>query len=100
LVNQISQCASGKSISVFPARQDKIYCVVYISSPQPVTLKANWYANNKLIRTDSMSVKDFGVFFIERDENGLFPEGKYRIDIYLYDFSEPVKTIEFTINKN
>lgn len=85
------------NITEFSEIQPRIYCVVTVTSPKPIVLTAKWYHEGKMIREDRAVVEKTVVFYIQPMEGSFLSRGDYKIDLYLYDFPNDLRTINFSV---
>jgi hypothetical protein len=83
-------------------QDDTFYCIVDLANaPDDTTIKASWTAvevegvdPNTFIDEAVLSTGDSKVHF-DLSNNGLWPVGKYKVDLYLNDELE--RTLEFSV---
>jgi len=88
--------------SVF-AQDQTFYCIVELANaPEDTKLKAVWTAvevegedPNLLIDEAEITAGDQNAFTFDLANNGLWPIGKYKVDLYLND--ELDRTLEFEV---
>lgn len=74
-----------------------MYCVVKMSAPKPIPVVVRWYYQETLIGEESQTIDRTGVWWIRRTERPSFPEGPYRVEVYLYGYL--VRTAHFTVGQ-
>lgn len=92
--------AQGKpidNVTHFASTVGRIYCVVTIDAPKPVQVGARWYYNNTLIYDQAITVDKSGYMALYRKDGTPFPEGQYRVEIYLVKETE--RTVYFTVGQ-
>ncbi len=83
----------------FRATDQRIYCTVAIRGPDGVRLGARWYYGDKLIYDKMLDLGKLrrATWWLEMGPGQKFPEGKYRIEIYVV--KDPVRTVTFEVTK-
>lgn len=87
--------APVNDISHFDSSAPRIWCLVTLQTDRSVHVGARWYYGNDLLRDDMLQTERVAAFFIEPGEGYSFPEGQYRVEIYLVE--EPLRTMYFTV---
>jgi hypothetical protein len=72
-----------------------IWCLVTLQTDQPVSIGARWYYGDTLVRDDRLHTDGVAAFAVEPGGGHSFPEGQYRVEIYLVE--EPLRTVYFTV---
>jgi hypothetical protein len=85
------------NVTRFDPSVGRIYCVVTIDAPKPISLGMRWYFGDTLIMDQAQTVNNSGYMSIYRKDGTPFPEGQYRVEIYLA--KEPSRTVYFTVGQ-
>ncbi len=83
----------------FRATDKRIYCTVPIRGPDGVRLGARWYYGDKLIYDKMLDLGKLrrATWWLEMQPGQKFPQGNYRIEIYL--IKDPVKVVTFKVTE-
>jgi hypothetical protein len=81
-------------VTRFAPTVERIYCVVTVQAPKPINMGARWYYKDILIFEQAQTVDQRGYWWI-RPTGEAFPEGQYRVEIYLA--KESSRTVYFTV---
>ncbi len=85
------------NVTQFAPTASRIYCVVTIDAPKPIFVGTRWYYNDTLIMDKGQTVDKSGYMSLYRKDGSPFPEGQYRVEIYLV--KEPSRTVYFTVGQ-
>ena len=81
----------------FAPTVEKIGCFVRVSAPKPISVGVRWYYQDKLISDAPQIVDRASLWWLSRTSGDSFPEGKYRVEVYL--IKDPIRTVYFTIGQ-
>jgi len=73
-----------------------ICCVVKLTAPKPIRIGTRWYHEDTLIYEQAITEDRTGYWCIERTGEA-FPEGQYRVEVYLVE--RPERVIYFTVGQ-
>ncbi len=93
---------TGQETNTF-SQDQTFYCIVVLeNAPEDTMIKAVWTAvnvegeqPNLLIDEAGMTAGNENVFTFNLQNNGLWPKGKYKVDLYLNNNLE--RTLEFEV---
>jgi len=94
---------SGSQETTVYAQDQPFYCIVELANaPEDTKVKAVWTAvevegeqPNLVIDQVETSAKEGNTFTFDLTNNGLWPKGKYKVDLYLDD--KLTRTLEFEV---
>ena len=85
------------NVTHFDPNVGRIYCVVTINAPKPINVGMRWYYNDTLIMDQSQTMNKSGYMSIYRKDGSSFPEGRYRVEIYLV--RQPERIVYFIVGQ-
>jgi hypothetical protein len=100
----MAQDEAGKNpTKVFSPNDQTFYCIAELSNaPEDTTVKAVWTAvdvegvkPNLKIDESSITADESGQLTFDLTNDGPWPVGEYKVDLFLNDDEEPARTLEF-----
>ena len=96
----------GEIVSGFVSTDVPIHCLIDLSAPAAVTIKMNFVAvkavglkaETKIVTAGYTTTESQNRVRFNAAPDGIWPVGKYRIDIFLN--GKPAKSLEFEIEKS
>jgi hypothetical protein len=101
---KLSSDKSGSGLTTVFSQDDVFWCLVQLANaPDDTTLKAVWTGvevegeepNTLIDQSESTVAENSSYMTFSLTNDGLWPTGKYKIDLYLNDKLE--RTLEFTV---
>jgi hypothetical protein len=102
----MAQDEAGKNpTKVFSPNDQTFYCIAELSNaPEDTTVKAVWTAvdvegvkPNLKIDESSITADESGQLTFDLTNDGPWPVGEYKVDLFLNDDEEPARTLEFKV---
>lgn len=84
------------NVTHFAPSAPRIWCVITLQTNRAVPIGVRWYHGDTLVRDDMIRTdKKVIASFVEPGEGRSFPEGQYRVEVYMV--KEPLRTVYFTV---